>query len=49
MLPVYQLIGRILYNTYAEMVYTNRFDENSDLSTTYFGPDKNDKEHENQG
>ena len=25
---------------YAEMVYTNRFDENSDLSTTYLGQTK---------
>ena len=33
---------------HAEMVYTNRFDENSDLSTTYLRPDKNDKGHENQ-
>ena len=32
----------------AEMIYTNRFDENSNLSTTYLGQTKNDKGHENQ-
>ena len=29
---------------YAEMVYTNRFDENSDLSTTYLGQTKMTRE-----
>ena len=33
---------------HAEMVYTNRFDENSDLSTNLFRPDKNNQGHENQ-
>ena len=35
-------------DVHVEMVYTNRFDENSDLSTTYLGQTKNDKGHENQ-
>ena len=29
---------------HAEMVYTNRFDENSDLSTTYLGQTKMTRE-----
>ena len=31
-------------DVYAEMVYTNRFDENSDLSTTYLGQTKMTRE-----
>ena len=33
---------------YAEMVYANKFNENSDLSTMYLGQTKNDKRHKNQ-
>ena len=33
---------------YAKMVYTNKFNENSDLSTTYLGQTKNSKRHKDQ-
>ena len=32
-------------DVYAEMVYANKFNENSDLSMTYLGSDKNDERH----
>ena len=35
-------------SVYAEMVYANTFNENSDLSTMYLGQTKNDKRHKNQ-
>ena len=33
-------------DVYADMVYTNRFDENSDLSTTYLGQTKLNRDTE---
>ena len=39
------LMTKYLYeDTYAKMVYTNRFDENCDLSTTYLGQTKMTRE-----